>query len=256
MSSLFDLTGKTALVTGGGRGIGQAISLAFAAHGARVIVAGRTRATLDETVGQLRMAGPDADHFGITMDVGLEADVMRARDEVLSRAGRLDILVNNAGIDPHYAPIEKTSPADWDHIVAINLTGVFRCCRILGATMLEHKAGSIINISSVAGHIAMKRQVPYCATKGGVEQITKALAVDWAENGIRVNAIAYGWIDTDLTNSILTHPHLGARLLSRVPMGRFGVLDDAPGAAVFLASKAASYVTGHSLIVDGGWTAS
>jgi NAD(P)-dependent dehydrogenase (short-subunit alcohol dehydrogenase family) len=255
MSKLFDLTGRTALVTGGGRGIGQAISLALAEHGARVIIAGRTKATLDETVAELRKAAPLADHFAITMDVGLEADVARARDEVLSKAGRLDILVNNAGIDPHYAPIEKTKPEEWDHIVAINLTGVFRCCRVLGATMLDRKSGSIINISSVAGHIAMKRQVPYCATKGGVEQITKALAVDWAEHGIRVNAIAYGWIDTDLTNSILTHPHLGARLLARVPMGRFGALDDVPGAAVFLASKAASYVTGHSLVVDGGWLA-
>jgi NAD(P)-dependent dehydrogenase (short-subunit alcohol dehydrogenase family) len=256
MSGLFDLTGKTAIVTGGGRGIGQAISFGLAAHGARVIVAGRTQATLDETVDELHKVAPSADHFAITMDVGLEADVARARDEILTKAGRIDILVNNAGIDPHYATLEKTKPEEWDHIVAINLTGVFRCCRVLGATMLEHNSGSIINISSIAGHVAMKRQVPYCATKGGVEQITKALAVDWAEHGIRVNAIAYGFIDTDLTNSILTHPHLGARLLSRVPMGRFGTLDDAPGAAVFLASPAASYVTGHSLIVDGGWTAS
>jgi NAD(P)-dependent dehydrogenase (short-subunit alcohol dehydrogenase family) len=256
MSSLFDLTGKTALVTGGGRGIGQAISLALAAHGARVIVAGRTQATLDETVAELTKASPNAGHFAITMDVSLEAAVARARDEVLNQAGRIDILVNNAGIDPHYATIEKTKPEEWDHIVAVNLTGVFRCCRLLGATMLEQKSGAIINISSIAGHVAMKRQVPYCATKGGVEQITKALALDWAEHGIRVNAIAYGFIDTDLTNSILTHPHLGARLLSRVPMGRFGTLDDVPGAAVFLASPAASYVTGHSLIVDGGWTAS
>jgi NAD(P)-dependent dehydrogenase (short-subunit alcohol dehydrogenase family) len=256
MSKLFDLTGKTALVTGGGRGIGQAISLALAAHGARVIVAGRTQATLDETVAELVTVSPNAGHFAINMDVSLEAAVARARDEVLNQAGRIDILVNNAGIDPHYATIEKTKPEEWDHIVAVNLTGVFRCCRLLGATMLEQKSGAIINISSIAGHVAMKRQVPYCATKGGVEQITKALALDWAEHGIRVNAIAYGFIDTDLTNSILTHPHLGARLLSRVPMGRFGTLDDVPGAAVFLASQAASYVTGHSLIVDGGWTAS
>jgi NAD(P)-dependent dehydrogenase (short-subunit alcohol dehydrogenase family) len=256
MNGLFDLTGKTALVTGGGRGIGQSISLALAMHGARVIVAGRTKATLDETVAELRKVAPVAEHFAILMDVGLEADVARARDEIITKAGRLDILVNNAGIDPHYAPLEKTKPEEWDHIVAINLTGVFRCCRVLGASMLPHKSGAIINISSIAGHVALKRQVPYCATKGGVEQITKALAVDWAEHGIRVNAIAYGFIDTDLTNSILTHPQLGARLLARVPMGRFGTLEDAPGAAVFLASRAASYVTGHSLIVDGGWTAS
>jgi NAD(P)-dependent dehydrogenase (short-subunit alcohol dehydrogenase family) len=256
MSGLFDLSGKVAVVTGGGRGIGQAIASGFAAHGARVVVAGRTKATLDETVASLHKIAPAADHFALTMDVGLEGDVIRARNEIIAKTGSIDILVNNAGIDPHYATLEKTKPEEWDQIVAINLTGVFRCCRVLGATMLDHKSGSIINISSIAGHVALKRQVPYCATKGGVEQITKALAFDWAEHGIRVNAIAYGFIDTDLTNSILSHPHIGSKLLSRVPMGRFGSLDDVPGAAVFLASPAASYVTGHSLIVDGGWTAS
>lgn len=255
MHKLFDLTGKVAVVTGGGRGIGQAIALGLASHGATVIVGGRTKATLDETVHKLHAAAPKTEPFGIEMDVELEADVIRARDEVLNAAGRIDILVNNAGIDPHYATLEKTRPEEWDKIVAVNLTGVFRCCRILGATMIDNKAGAIINISSVAGHVALKRQVPYCATKGGVEQITKALAVDWAEHGVRVNAIAYGFIDTDLTNSVLNHPHIGPKLLSRAPMGRFGTLADVPAAAIFLASPGASYVTGHSLAVDGGWLA-
>ena len=255
MTKPFDLSGKTALVTGGGRGIGQAISLGLAAQGARVVIAGRTRATLDETLEVLRKSAPAADHFAIPMDVSLEADVMRARDEMLARAGRLDILVNNAGIDPHYASMEKTTQESWDRIVDVNLTGVFRCCRLLGSTMIENKSGSIINISSIAGHISLKRQVPYCATKGGVEQLTKALANDWAEHGIRVNAIAYGFVDTDLTNSILSHPSIGPKFLARVPMGRFGTLDDVAGAAVFLASPASGYVTGHSLVVDGGWTA-
>jgi NAD(P)-dependent dehydrogenase (short-subunit alcohol dehydrogenase family) len=254
MGSLFDLSGKTALVTGGGRGIGQAISRGLAAHGARVIVVGRTQATLDETLDLLRHDAPGRDHFGISMDVCLEADVVRARDEVLNRAGRLDILINNAGIDPHYASMEKTSQGDWDRILEVNLTGVFRCCRLLGATMIENKSGAIINISSIAGHIALKRQVPYCATKGGVEQLTKALSYDWAEHGIRVNAVAYGFVDTDLTNSILAHPSIGPKFLARVPMGRFGTLDDVAGAAVFLASPASGYITGHSLVVDGGWT--
>ena len=250
--ALFDLTGKVAVVTGGGRGIGQAIAKALAAHGARVVPVGRTLTTLDETVAAL----PGKGHFGIAMDVGVEADVERARDAILKQAGKIDILVNNAGIDPHYAPLEKTTQQQWDQIVSVNLTGVFRCCRLLGTVMLAQKSGSIINISSIAGHVALKRQVPYCATKGGVEQLTKALSFDWADQGIRVNAIAYGFVDTDLTNSILSHPHIGPRYLARVPMGRFGTLDDVAGAAVFLASPAASYVTGHSLVVDGGWTAS
>jgi NAD(P)-dependent dehydrogenase (short-subunit alcohol dehydrogenase family) len=254
--ALFDLTGKVAVVTGGGRGIGRAIAEAMAAHGARVVPVGRTLATLDETVAALAKISSGAGHFGVAMDVGVEADVVRARDAILKQAGKIDILVNNAGIDPHYAPLEKTTQEEWDQIVAVNLTGVFRCCRLLGAAMLPQKSGSIINISSIAGHVALKRQVPYCATKGGVEQLTKALCSDWADQGIRVNAIAYGFVDTDLTNSILSHPHIGPRYLSRVPMGRFGTLDDVAGAAVFLASPAAGYVTGHSLVVDGGWTAS
>ncbi len=251
----FDLTGKVALVTGGGRGIGRAISLGLAGQGARVIVAGRTRATLDDTVAELKTAKPQSEPLAVVMDVASEADVAKARDEIIAKAGRIDILVNNAGIDPHYAPMEKTTSEDWEQIVAVNLTGVFRCCRVLGATMLSHKAGAIINISSIAGHVALKRQVPYCATKGGVEQLTKALSLDWAEHGIRVNAVAYGFVDTDLTNSVLTHPHIGPRYLARIPMGRFGNLDDVAGAVLFLASPAASYVTGHSLVVDGGWTA-
>ena len=254
--ALFDLTGNVAVVTGGGRGIGRAVSVGLAAHGVRVVVAGRTRATLDDTVAALEAAAPGSRPLGLVMDVASEADVIRARDEIVAATGAIDILVNNAGIDPHYAALEKTTEAEWDQIVAVNLTGVFRCCRVLGATMLPRKSGSIINISSIAGHVGMKRQVPYCATKGGVEQLTKALACDWAEHGIRVNAIAYGFVDTDLTNSVLSHPHLGPRYLARVPMGRFGKLDDVAGAAVFLASPAAGYVTGHSLVVDGGWTAS
>ena len=254
---MFDLTGKVAVVTGGGRGIGQAIAMALAAHGARVVPVGRTAASLDATCAKL----PGTGHFSLTMNVEVEAEVEAARDAILKQAGAIDILVNNAGVDPHYATIEKTTQEQWDQIVAVNLSGVFRCCRLLGAAMLPksgvpQKSGCIINISSIAGHVALKRQVPYCATKGGVEQLTKALSFDWAEHGIRVNAIAYGFVDTDLTHSILNHPQIGPRFLARVPMGRFGTLDDVAGAAVFLASPAASYVTGHSLVVDGGWTAS
>jgi NAD(P)-dependent dehydrogenase (short-subunit alcohol dehydrogenase family) len=249
---MFDLTGKIAVITGGGRGIGRAMAIAMATHGARMAIVGRSKASLDKAIAGL----PGKDHLAIAMDVTSEDDVVRARDAILKQAGRIDILVNNAGIDPHYAPLEKTTQEQWDQIVAVNLSGVFRCCRLLGSTMLAQKSGSIINVSSIAGHVALKRQVPYCATKGGVEQLTKALAFDWADQGIRVNAIAYGFVDTDLTNSILTHPHIGPRYLARVPMGRFGTLDDVAGAAVFLASPAAGYITGHSLVVDGGWTAS
>lgn len=252
-SSLFDLTGRTAIVTGGGRGIGRAIARTLAAHGAAVALAGRNEANLQQVADTIRADGGTASWHGC--DVTAEAEVAALRDAVLATHGRIDILVNNAGIDPHYAPMERTDPAEWQHILDVNLTGVFLCCRLIGPAMLEKGRGSIINISSIAGHVGLKRQVPYCATKGGVEQLTKALALDWAEQGVRVNAIAYGFIMTDLTNAVLTHKHIGPKLLARTAMGRFGTVEEVGGAAVFLASDAASYVTGSTVLVDGGWTA-
>jgi len=249
----FDLTGKVALVTGGGRGIGRAISEALATHGATVLICGRNTAPMQETVDVITQRGERAGFM--LADVSDEADVVQLRDQVTAQYGGLDILVNNAGIDPHYASMEKTDRADWDRIIGVNLTGVFNCCRHLGSLMIARKGGSIINISSIAGHIGLKRQVPYGASKGGVEQLTKSLAHDWAEHGIRVNAIAYGFVETDLTAGMVAHPHIAPRLLARIPMGRFGRAEEVHGAAVFLASSASSYVTGHSLTVDGGWTA-
>ena len=251
--TLFDLSGKTAIVTGGGRGIGRAIAEALAAHGAAVALASRNEANREATAAAIRAQGGTASWHAC--DVTAEAEVEALRDAVLAEHGRIDILVNNAGIDPHYAPMERTDPADWQHILDVNLTGVFLGCRIIGSAMLAHERGSIINISSIAGHVGLKRQVPYCATKGGVEQLTKALALDWAEQGVRVNAIAYGFIMTDLTNAVLTHKHIGPKLLARTAMGRFGTVEEVGGAAVFLASDAASYVTGSTVLVDGGWTA-
>lgn len=246
----FDLTGKIALVTGGGRGIGLAIARGLADCGAKVVICGRNAAVLEQARASL---GPDA--VAMTADVAQEAAVLALRDRIASEYGRLDILVNNAGVDPHYAPLERTETADWETVLRTNLDGVFYCCKHLGGLMLPARSGSIINISSIAGQVALKRQVPYCASKGGVEQLTKALAFDWAEHGIRVNAIGYGFIRTDLTSAMTEHPHLGPRLLARVPFGRFGEVSEVAGAAIFLASPGASYVTGHTLMVDGGWTA-
>jgi gluconate 5-dehydrogenase len=252
-STMFDLTGRVALVTGGGRGIGRAIATGMAAAGATLILCGRNASTLASTVAELQALGATA--IAAPMDVASEADVVRVRDEVLERYGGIDVLVNNAGIDPHYASIEKTTMQQWDEIVGVNLTGVFRCCRLLGATMFGRPQASLVNISSIAGHIGLKRQVPYGASKGGVEQLTKSLAHDWAERGVRVNAVAYGFVETELTADMVGHPHIAPRLLARIPMGRFGRIAEVAGAVVFLASSASSYITGHSLLVDGGWTA-
>lgn len=248
-SGRFDLRGKVALVTGGGRGIGRAIAEGLADHGATVVLCGRNAQVLQETAAAIGRGC-----VGHVADVGNEADIGALAERIRATHGGLDILVNNAGIDPHFARLEKTTTADWQRIIDVNLTGVFHCCRLLGALMLG-RGGSIINIGSILGQVAVKRQVPYCASKGGVEQLTRALALDWAEDGIRVNAIAYGFVRTDLTEAITSHPQQSQRLLSRTPMGRFGELPEVAGAAIFLASPAASFVTGHTLCVDGGWTA-
>ncbi|MGI4807864.1 MAG: SDR family NAD(P)-dependent oxidoreductase [Janthinobacterium lividum] len=246
----FDLTGKVAIVTGGGRGLGRAIARGLAQQGANVVITGRTAATLNATVAEL---GPDAmAHAG---DVAVESDVIALRDAALARFGRIDILVNNAGVNPIYKPIETTTLDEWQHIVGINLTGIFLCAKHIGGNMVSAGRGSVINISSVAGHVGLRRSVPYCATKGGLELMTKALALDWATKGVRANCIAPGYFETDLTAGMIANEALSTRLLGQTPMGRFGRDPDIIGAAIFLASDASAYITGQSLAVDGGYLA-
>ena len=152
-------------------------------------------------------------------DVSREDDVLALRDATLAAHGRIDVLVNNAGINPIYRGIEKTGLDDWSNIVAVNLTGVFLCCKHLGGWMAAHEGGSVINITSVAGHVGLRRSVPYCAAKGGVELMTKALALDWAEKGVRVNAIAPGYFETDLTAGMRDNAELSGRLLAQTRWG-------------------------------------
>ena len=251
--NLFDLTGKVAVVTGAGRGIGRGIAEALAGFGAAVVLAGRTGAVLEEAAGAIRAAGGRA--AVQVADVSQEASVLALRDAALAAFGQIDVLVNNAGINPIWRTIEKTSLADWQAILDVNLTGTFLCCKYLGAAMAERGSGSVVNISSVAGHVGLTRSTPYCASKGGVELLSKALAIEWAARGVRVNCLTPGYVDTDLTSGLLHHETLGKPFLDHTPMGRFGQTRDMMGAAVFLASDASSYMTGQSLVVDGGWTA-
>jgi gluconate 5-dehydrogenase len=247
---LFDLSGKVAIVTGAGRGIGRGIAEALASFGAQVVLAGRTRATLDEAAAAISDAA-----LVQVADVAHDADVLALRDAALARFGHIDVLVNNAGINPIWRTIEKTSLAEWQVIIDVNLTGTFLCCKHIGGALATRGSGSVINISSVAGHVGLERSVPYCASKGGVEMLTKALALEWAERGVRVNCLAPGYVDTDLTSALLRHETLGKPFLDHTPMRRFAVPGDMAGAAVFLASDASAYMTGQSLVVDGGWTA-
>ena len=248
MSGDFDLGGKVCVVTGAGRGIGRGMAEALARHGGFVVLVGRTLATLEDT------AAAVGDRCMVQVaDVAREADVLALRDAVLARSGRIDVLVNNAGVNPIFRTIDRVSLEDWQNIIDVNLTGVFLCCRHLGGAM--GGGGSIINVSSVAGHGGLPRSVPYCASKGGVEMLTKALALDWAGRGVRVNTLAPGWVDTDLTHGLLEHDVHGKRLLEHTPMGRFATPADMAGGVVFLASDASGFMTGQSLVIDGGWGA-
>ena len=246
----FDLTDHVAVVTGSGRGLGRAVALGLARHGAKLVLCGRTEASLQAVAAEI---GKGA--LAHVADVSREADVKALRDAALARFGRIDVLVNNAGVNPIFKGIEGTTLAEWQHIIDVNLTGAFLCCKYLGGAMAAAGRGSVINVSSVAGHVGLRRSVPYCATKGGLELLTRALALDWASKGVRVNCIAPGYFETDLTAGMIANETLSSRLLAQTPMGRFGRDPDIVGAAVFLASPASAYVTGQSLLVDGGYVA-
>jgi gluconate 5-dehydrogenase len=244
---------KVVIVTGGGRGIGRAISEAFAAHGAVVTLAGRNAEALNEAARSITAAGGSAKPF--VTDVSKEDSIAALCSGVLDSYGRIDVLINNAGINPWYKNAEDTSLSEWQEIIGTNLTGVFLACKYAGRAMIAAGQGAIVNISSIAGRVGLPRSTAYCAAKGGVELLTRELAYEWAKKGVRVNAVAPGFVETDLTQGLSQHPFLGKRISERTPMGRFGHINEIAGACLFLASPAASYITGCSIAVDGGWTA-
>ena len=248
-----DLAEKVVVITGGGRGLGRSIADGFAAQGAIVVLVGRTPEALDAAVAEIRDSGGVA--FALQADVASEDSVRALFTAVRDAHGRIDVLVNNAGINPWYKAPENTSLQEWQQIIDVNLTGVFLTCKHAGQLMLDAGQGAIINITSVAGRLGLTRTTAYCAAKGGVEMLTRQLALDWAPKGVRVNAVAPGYFATDLTEGLRNHPVLGRHVTDRTPLGRFGEPNEIVGACLFLASSAATYITGHSLAVDGGWTA-
>jgi gluconate 5-dehydrogenase len=242
------------VVTGGGRGLGLAISRGFVAAGAQVAIIGRDASRLNEAAAELTATGPGAAH-PFSADVADEGAMTELASELMSRLGTPDVLINNAGINPWYKRAQHTSMAEWRQIVDVNLTAVFHCCLLFGVPMLECGRGSIINISSVAGHVGLARSAAYNATKGGLELLTKSLAIDWAEHRVRVNTVAPGYLETDLTSGLQDNPGHAGKIVSHTPLGRFGTPEEIVGACLYLASGAASYVTGQCIRVDGGFSA-
>ena len=251
---LFDLTGKTAIVKGGGKGIGRQMAQGLAEAGANLVLCARQAERCEQAAAELEHIGVRA--LGLGCDVRdpaqVEAVVHRARDEL----GGVDVLVNNAGTVWGAAP-EDMPLEGWQKVVDVNLTGVFLFSQAAGRVMIEGGGGAIVNIASVSGlHGApaeVVNTVVYHATKGGVIAFTRDLAWKWARHGIRVNAIAPGWFPSDMSSFVLDRQ--GDELARRIPLGRFGGPEDLKGAVVFLASPAAAYVTGHTLVVDGGQSA-
>ncbi len=249
MASDFDLTGKVAIVIGGNGGIGYGIARGLANAGAAIVIAARHPAKNAQAVGALREIGVNA--LSVSTDVRDEASVQAMVQAAVKAFGRVDILVNNAGINIRKAPQDYTLE-EWQQVLNTNLTGVFLCSRAVYPSMVQAGGGKIINIGSMTSIFGSSVSPVYAATKGGVVQFTKSLALFWAKDHIQVNAILPGWIHTDLTASASSERYNFIK--ARIPHGRWGEPDELAGAAVFLASRASDYVTGIVLPVDGGYT--
>lgn len=241
------LQNKVAVVTGATRGIGRAIARSFADQGARLVVVGTNAELVDSFTGELQQAGTEA--IGVRADVAVSRDVEQLIEATKERFGRVDILVNNAGITRD-GLLLRMKDEDWDAVLDVNLKGAFLCTRAVARLMTRQRSGRIINISSVVGQMGNPGQANYCASKAGLHGLTRATARELAKRNITVNAVAPGFIQTDMTDALSEEQH--AELLEQVPLARLGQVDDVAAAVLFLASDQAGYVTGQVIGVNGG----
>ncbi len=253
MSSRFDISGRVAVVVGGTSGIGQAIALGMAAEGAHVVATGRRQDLVESVSGEIKALGVRS--LALACDVESSDSVNAFRDAVVAEFGHVDILVNAAGRTIR-KPTADTTPEEWNSLMETNLTGMLRCCQAFLEPLKEGGKGRIINIASLASFGAYHNVAAYGASKAGVLALTKSLGCEWAKFGIRTNAIAPGVFVTDINREALNGTPRGQEMLMRTPMGRFGDIDELVGTAIFLASDAASFITGTSIAVDGGYLAS
>ena len=253
MSRLFDISGRVAVVTGAGSGLGKAVAVGFAQHGAHLVCLDLNEGAAEQTASLVREHGRQAVafHCDVTELSQLESAVRRSVDHYR----RIDILFNSAGVTRRI-PVQEAAPDDWRWVVDVNLVGTFLACKAVGEIMMAQGSGSVINMASIAAFSGIGRgNTAYTASKGGVAALTRELAIEWAPHNIRVNALAPVQMKTPLISAILEDPDVMSRLTAKIPMGRFGEPEELVGPAVFLASDAASLVTGVTLPVDGGHTA-
>jgi NAD(P)-dependent dehydrogenase (short-subunit alcohol dehydrogenase family) len=248
---MFDLEGKVAMVTGSSKGLGEAGAVGLAKAGADIAVCGRNTADIDRVVGRLKTMGSNA--AGFSVDVTQKNSVHRAVGAIMDHFGKIDILVNNAGTNYRTSVIDYPEE-EWDRIIDINLKGYYLVAQAVAPQMIEHGYGKVINISSILGRIAIPNQLAYASAKGGVDQMTKIMALEWAKLGVRVNAIAPTYFETEMVKQIRNDKERFEFIKERTPMGRWGYLEEIEGIIIFLASKASDFITGQSIAIDGGWT--
>jgi NAD(P)-dependent dehydrogenase (short-subunit alcohol dehydrogenase family) len=249
----FRLDGKVALVTGGARGLGRVIADALASAGADVALTAREAENATRAADVVATTSARKS-LGIATDVISRASVEAMVAQVMEKFGRIDVLVNNAGINIR-GPIEELTEDDWDTVVDTNLKGPWLCCRAVGPIMKKQKWGRVINVSSMLGEISMPGRSPYASSKGGLTLLTKTLALEWAKDGINVNALCPGPFATEINTPLLNDPAARALMEANVPLARWGDPVELGPAAVFLASNASSFMTGSTLFIDGGYTA-
>ncbi len=246
---MFDLTGKTAFVTGASRGIGRSVAVSLAQAGADVALIGRDTAALEETLAGVKATGRRA--LALKTDVTSANSIGAAVAETIKAFGKIDTLVCNAGVQK-LKPFLDMQPEDWRGLISTNLDGAIMTLQEVGRAMVEQKSGSIITMSSIYSFVGAPWNSIYCMTKGGLAQLSKALAVEWARYNVRVNAICPGWIETDLTKPYMQDQKTVDAGLRQIPLRRFGKPEDIGPMAVYLASDEASFVTGQSYVIDGG----